>query len=447
MRRARARSDALGVEAGRSARRPGSRRTPPPGARPTSSARGDRRVAARPPRRPRASGTRVVVLDVHRDLRLAAARRELEADRAHARQPLGAALADAARRSPCASSSVAGGASSTLNATSGGRAATSVAPAVGCGARRAEVGLQLAAAMRRASSLRAAAAQLGARAARRRARRRGTPAARSSAREQVGGDERLGAGGAAVGRVEVDDRRDVERADVRVHALVRGAGRSARRPRARPRAAPAPASPGSPASVKTQRLWSGSEWTSSSSAPPRARERVADRVDRRVVAPLGDVGDGEQHGRSAHSDPAAGVEHAACRRRRASARDDDVEVDRDGDGPADAGARAERDVDGAEDLLVLEHVAGERRAVVRADAELGEVAALRAVRVERARGSVGARRPFAASAPSRDLEAQRLGLRGRVERGSSAATIVPSPPAGAMKPSPHGQVAEGAGAR
>ena len=43
-----------------------------------------------------------------------------------------------------ASSTVAGGASSTLNAMSGGRAATSTAPAVECSSARSEVGAQLA---------------------------------------------------------------------------------------------------------------------------------------------------------------------------------------------------------------------------------------------------------------------------------------------------------------
>ena len=46
------------------------------------------------------------------------------------------------------------------------------------------------------------------------------------------------------------------------------------------------------------------------------------------------------------------------------------------DRAADARAGAEGDVDGAEDLLVLEDVAGQPRAVVGADAELGQVGAL-----------------------------------------------------------------------
>ena len=41
-------------------------------------------------------------------------------------------------------------------------------------------------------------------------------------REQLGGDQRLGAGGAAAARIEVDDGRHVQRADVGVHAVVPG---------------------------------------------------------------------------------------------------------------------------------------------------------------------------------------------------------------------------------
>src|SRR4029077_6558303 len=55
--------------------------------------------------------------------------------------------------------------------------------------------------------------------------------------------------------------------------------------------------------------------------------------------------------------------------------DDAVEVDRHGHRAADRDARAERDVDAPEDLLVLEDVACERRAIVRADPELGQVRA------------------------------------------------------------------------
>ena len=63
--------------------------------------------------------------------------------------------------------------------------------------------------------------------------------------------------------------------------------------------------------------------------------------------------------------------------------DQAVQVHGNGDGPADARARPEGDVDGAEDLLVLEDVAGQLRALVGADPELGDVPALTAGGVER----------------------------------------------------------------
>ena len=114
-----------------------------------------------------------------------------------------------------ASSSVAGGASSRLNAISGGRAETSVAPAVGC----SSAGRSRAACRGAARPVRPALAQLGA----------GAPAGQLAVEEdgdaggadRVGGEQRLGDRRAALRVVEVDDRRDVERADARVEAVVR----------------------------------------------------------------------------------------------------------------------------------------------------------------------------------------------------------------------------------
>ena len=60
--------------------------------------------------------------------------------------------------------------------------------------------------------------------------------------------------------------------------------------------------------------------------------------------------------------------------------DDAVEVDRDLDRAADRRRGAEGDVGGAEDLLVLEDVAGQDRLFVGADPELGDVGAVVAVR-------------------------------------------------------------------
>ena len=63
------------------------------------------------------------------------------------------------------------------------------------------------------------------------------------------------------------------------------------------RRAPRAAVPGSPASVKTARWWSGSAWRSSTRAPPAANAAPMASSDRGVAA-LGDVGDGEEHAQS-----------------------------------------------------------------------------------------------------------------------------------------------------
>ena len=111
-----------------------------------------------------------------------------------------------------ASASVAGGASSTLKATSGGRAATSVAPAVGCGRGRAVVGRQ--------PVERARPPQRGSRAP---ARERAIEIDRQAevGAEAMAEQQRLGARRPALGVGAVHDRGDVERPHARVHARVR----------------------------------------------------------------------------------------------------------------------------------------------------------------------------------------------------------------------------------
>ena len=74
--------------------------------------------------------------------------------------------------------------------------------------------------------------------------------------------------------------------------------------------------------------------------------------------------------------------------------------------------------------------------LVRADAELGEVAAQGRVRVERRRGTRGPTRRRARRRGPRCAAARRRRAR---SAPPERATIVPSPPAGAMKPSPHGR--------
>ena len=264
------------------------------GARPTSSASRDRRVAldgleqrapAAAPRGPRRC---------RRPARRRRARRASARSRAGPaappRRPRGWRRRSAARRlrSPSAPSS-------RLKATSGGRAATSTAPAVGCRCARAEVGRQPA----RPCAARAPARRRGAArraCARRPARRRGRRAGRARrARRRARAPRR--ARRRAARPCEVDDRRDVDRADVRVQpGVARDVDALDRLARRRPRA-PACSVPGSPASVNTARWWSGSAWRSSRRAPPAAKAAPM-RVERRGVAALGDVGDGEQHAQS-----------------------------------------------------------------------------------------------------------------------------------------------------
>ena len=188
------------------------------GARPTSSALERTRRACAIASTTVRERHGAVVLDIHRHLGDAAVL-EPQADRAEARQALGAALANA-RGDPLARPPrVAGGASSTLNATSGGRAPTSTAPAVGCSCGGPKSGFSSPVSIRCRERGRAAAAQLGAGAA------VGEHPVQKDGQlellaEPVGEHERLGARGAAIGVVEEHDRCDVERADARVDAVV-----------------------------------------------------------------------------------------------------------------------------------------------------------------------------------------------------------------------------------
>ena len=418
----------------RTATRRGSRRTPRPGARPTSSAPATRAW--------RADGgddvgerSCAVVLDVGRDLRDAAAAASRGRSRARPAGPpappsrIAAAIA-------CASSRVAGGASSTLKATSGGRAATSVAPAVGCGARRAEVGRQLAGSMR-ARARRAAAAQLGARAAageraveedgQRRARRRAGRRRRSASAH----------GGAARRR-----RRGGRPARRRARRRAGACPSCARQVDARDRLARAleqrlGSAPGSPASVTTRAVVVGVGVDVEQPAPPAAKASPIASIARGVAA-LGDVGDGEQQRHQIRR--AARRRAPACRRSSSvGVEDHAVEVDRHLTVPPIAGAGAEGDVRGAEDLLVLEDVAGQRRLFVGADAELGEVACpsspcASAVRQARRRPLVASARwpPRTVSAAARRLQAAAASSRRR--------RACPRRPTGAMKPSPQGRL-------
>ena len=139
-----------------------------------------------------------------------------------------------------------------------------------------------------------------------------------------------------------------------------------------------------PASVNTVRLWTGSvcrsrSATGSASDEPRiCRDRLGFGAARR---------------RWARRAASAAIERAQSRispSRRISvpsmlttgSHHDAVEVHGHLDRPSDRLRGAEGDVGGAEELLVLEHVAGQHGALVGADAELGDRRSLLAVRAQ-----------------------------------------------------------------
>src|SRR5438105_14589222 len=81
-------------------------------------------------------------------------------------------------------------------------------------------------------------------------------------------------------------------------------------------------------------------------------------------------------------DVAAAVEDRPAVELERGVEHDHVEVDGHRHRASDARTGAEGNMDGAEDLLVLEHAAGQLGAVVGADAELGQVSPWGAVRLE-----------------------------------------------------------------
>ncbi len=210
-------------------------------------------------------------------------------------------ISEAIRR---ASATVAGGASWRLNATSGARAATSVAPAVGCRSRRPEVGATARPwrSVERAERRRRSAAARGCRSARR-ARRRGTPG--PPARGRCGRRSRAPRRRPRRGMTRRGRRPARRRALRREDAQPRGVGaseshasrRSARPPRRRLAAARRKARRALRRACRPSgdgRRRSGRPGASTS---PLGGERRGDRPHDRGVAPLGDVGDGHQKGR------------------------------------------------------------------------------------------------------------------------------------------------------
>ena len=283
--------------------------------------------------------------------------------------------------------------SSRLKAASGGRAVTRSAPALGCGSGGPKSGTQLAASHPPGERLEAAAAKPGALAALRRARELaveedGKPEARDLAGEPADELPSRRALGLIAARRAGKRRalRCTGARRLRRHVDPLDAGRGAadeRARRSRRRRAPR---------VSTVRLWTASEWRSSSAAPVRTRPRS--RRSRRGRGPRRSSGP-----RAPSSVPLSPRRAARPPRTSALAVDADVglhhdavEVDRHLDRAADRGRGAERDVAGAEELLVLEQRCRVRIALlVRADPELGDVGAVLAVR-RRAAPSAARRR-------------------------------------------------------
>src|SRR5918994_6305709 len=130
-----------------------------------------------------------------------------------------------------------------------------------------------------------------------------------------------------------------------------------------------------PASVMAVRLWLVSKWKSSRTGAPDPNALTISRTASRL-RPSDTFG-------TASSTPLheqlAGAHDRLAVERDLGLGDHAVQVHRHLARPADPGRGAERDVGGAEDLLVLEHLAGQDRFLVRADAELGDACRLRPV--------------------------------------------------------------------
>src|ERR1043166_5329728 len=152
--------------------------------------------------------------------------------------------------------------------------------------------------------------------------------------------------------------------------------------------------PPDPARVKTARSWSGSAWRSRSVTPP---PKAASRASRRPASlPSETLGTASRE--AIHCRLGQGSDHELA------AVDDRLAVDLDGrleqhavevhgnlNGAADRRRSAKGDVSGAEDLLVLEDVAGQHCLLVGADAELGDIGPVLAVNGQQVyhRGAVG----------------------------------------------------------
>src|ERR1700760_3714073 len=133
--------------------------------------------------------------------------------------------------------------------------------------------------------------------------------------------------------------------------------------------------PASPAIAKTLRPWSVSVWKSRTRAErPNA---LASRSSASSSPAVETLGTASRSGIVSRSDQQlAAAEDRLTVDFDGRFLDHDVEVDGDLDRAADPRRGAEGDVRGAEDLLVLEDVAGQDRLFVGADPELGDVGAV-----------------------------------------------------------------------
>ena len=145
-------------------------------------------------------------------------------------------------------------------------------------------------------------------------------------------------------------------------------------------------------------------------------EGVADGVEHRGVAALGDVGDGEEHAQSTKRPASSTVVPPTVSVASSTTTSRWIGT---ATVPPMPGAGAEGDVDGAEDLLVLEHVAGQRGAVVGADAELGEVGARSPAPVEQLVRGARPRAGRLRQAPALDGQVRRVAL-DEADRGQRA---------------------------
>ncbi len=199
--------------------------------------------------------------------------------------------------------------------------------------------------------------------------------------------------------------------------------------------------PGSPARVKTLRPWSTSVWKSRTrAARPNASASRPSASSSPAVETLGTASRSASSAGQISSSPPpriASPSISTVGSLTTTSRWTGTWI-----GAADPRRGAEGDVRGAEDLLVLEDVAGEDRLLVGADPELGDVGAVGAVR-RSAVPSAGRPRRRSRRSGGRPRSVRWTGDSTRpIAAIEPSTTSVPSavPSTGAMKPSPQGRL-------